>query len=355
MKKYQITAAFLAGAAVLAFSGCAGKERETAAGTMAETVKESTGMAGELSIWDDMQAEETEDRFAEETGNSESSGIFEALRPVNFVFSSGAGGWSTLLNIWPDGSFEGEYFDSDMGSTGETYPNGTVYLCDFKGQFTEPEKIDDHTYAVKIASMKYKNTAGTEEIKDGVRYCYSDVYGLDGAERFLIHLPGTPLESLSEELRGWIGVYDLSESEETELSFYVLDNEKQQYGFRGWDRFQAIRETIDNVEKQAADMETEIKTDSSLTQADLNSRSQDLYELWDFALNQLWDVLKQSKDSEEMEKLTSEQRAWIKEKEAAAKDAGAPYEGGSMQSMVISQKAAELTKERVYQLLEYLE
>ena len=56
-----------------------------------------------------------------------------------------------------------------------------------------------------------------------------------------------------------------------------------------------------------------------------------------------------------MEKLTSEQRAWIREKEAAAKDAGAPYEGGSMQSMVISQKAAELTKERVYQLLEYLE
>ena len=66
-------------------------------------------------------------------------------------------------------------------------------------------------------------------------------------------------------------------------------------------------------------------------------------------------MLKQSKDSKEMEKLTSEQRAWIREKEAAAKDAGAPYEGGSMQSMVISQKAAELTKERVYQLLEYLE
>ena len=36
-------------------------------------------------------------------------------------------------------------------------------------------------------------------------------------------------------------------------------------------------------------------------------------------------------------------------------DAGALYEGGSMQPMVISQKAAELTKERVYQLLEYLE
>ena len=203
--------------------------------------------------------------------------------------------------------------------------------------------------------MEYKNTAGTEEIKDGVRYCYSDVYGLDGADRILIHLPGTPLQSLSEELRSWIGYYDLSSSEETELSSYVLNNENQQYGFRGWDSFQGIKDLIDNTEKQTSKLEAELETDSSLTQADLNRKSQEIYEMWDSALNQLWDVLKQSKDSKEMETLTSEQRAWIQEKEAAAKDAGAPHEGGSMQSMVISQKAAELTKERVYQLLEYLE
>ena len=112
---------------------------------------------------------------------------------------------------------------------------------------------------------------------------------------------------------------------------------------------------IDNTAKQTSKLEAELETDSSLTQADLNRKSQEVYELWDSALNQLWDVLKQSKDSKEMEMLTSEQRVWIKEKEAAAKDAGALYEGGSMQPMVISQKAAELTKERVYQLLEYLE
>ncbi len=360
MKRYQITAAVFAGAAALAFSGCTKKETEMAAETIAETEAVSTteSTAGELSIYDDSQDTETESSSAGETSEAESSeaGLsFEDLKHIQFVFSSGAGGWSTLLDIRPDGSFEGEYFDSDMGSMGETYPNGTVYLCDFKGQFTEPEKIDAYTYAVRIASMEYKNTAGTEEIKDGIRYCYSDVYGLDGADRILIHLPGTPLQSLPEELRGWIGYYDLSLSEETELSFYVLDNENQQYGFRGWDSFQGIKELIDNTAKQTSKLEAELETDSSLTQADLNRKSQEVYELWDSALNQLWDVLKQSKDSKEMEKLTSEQRAWIKEKEAAAKDAGAPYEGGSMQSMVISQKAAELTKERVYQLLEYLE
>ncbi len=407
MKRYQITAAVFAGAAALAFSGCTKKETEMAAETIAETEAVSTteSTAGELSIYDDAQDTEAESSSAGETSEGESSETdlsFEDLKHIQFVFSSGAGGWSTLLDIRPDGSFEGEYFDSDMGSMGETYPNGTVYLCDFKGQFTEPEKIDAldirpdgsfegeyfdsdmgsmgetypngtvylcdfkgqftepekidaYTYAVRIASMEYKNTAGTEEIKDGIRYCYSDVYGLDGADRILIHLPGTPLQSLPEELRGWIGYYDLSSSEETELSFYVLDNENQQYGFRGWDSFQGIKELIDNTAKQASKLEAELETDSSLTQADLNRKSQEVYELWDSALNQLWDVLKQSKDSKEMEMLTSEQRVWIQEKEAAAKDAGALYEGGSMQPMVISQKAAELTKERVYQLLEYLE
>lgn len=366
MKRYRAAAAVLAGTAALIFSGCAGEKGETAAGLTDEAAEEST--AGEIFIYDDRQDAETESSFAGTQGqetqepqkqdqeeSSDGRLTFEKLKNIQFVFSSGAGGWSTLLDIRPDGSFEGEYFDSDMGSMGEAYPNGTVYLCDFKGQFTEPEKIDEHTYAVEIASMEYKREKGTEEIKDGILYEYTDVYGLDGADRILIHLPGTPLNSLSEELRSWIGYYDLSAAEETELSFYVLDNENQQYGFRGWDRFQGIRELIDSTEKRASEIEEELKTDSSLTQTDLNGKNQEIYELWDSALNQLWDVLKRSKTSQEMETLTAEQRQWIKEKEAAAEDAGAPYEGGTLQSMIISQKAAELTKERVYELLEYLE
>lgn len=362
MKRHKIAAAVLA-AAALTFSGCA-REQETGIETTDEPVQEST--AGEILIYDDAQDAETENSSAEdketlESDNqgkaeaSESGLAFEDLKHIQFVFSSGAGGWSTLLDIRPDGSFEGEYFDSDMGSTGEAYPNGVTYLCDFKGQFTAPEKIDEHTYAVKIASMEYKRETGTEEIKEGVLYKYTDVYGLDGADRILIHLPGTPLESLSEEVRGWIGYYDLSAAQETELPFYVIENENQQYGFRGWDSFQSIRELIDNTEKWTLEIEEELETDSSLTQTDLNRKSQEIYGLWDSALNQLWDVLKKSKTSQEMEVLTSEQRQWIKEKEAAAEAAGAAYEGGTLQFMAVSQKAAELTKERVYELLKYLE
>ena len=287
MRRDKITAAAFAAAAVLMFSGCSGRQEETAVETAEETAAETEAVESS----EEAEAESAKESGPEElviyddTEQADDGLTFDDLKNIQFVFSSGAGGWSTLLDIRPDGSFEGEYFDSDMGSTGEGYPNGTVYLCDFKGRFTEPEKIDEHTYAVKIASMEYKQEAGTREIKDSILYEYTDVYGLDGADRILIHLPGTPLESLSEELRSWIGYYDLSAAEETELSFYVLDNEKEQLGFRGWDSFQGVRDFIENTEKWTSKLEEELETDSSLTQTDLNSKSQEIYELWDSALN----------------------------------------------------------------------
>ena len=51
--------------------------------------------------------------------------------PVELVFSSGAGAWGTVLELAPDGAFTGSFHDTNMGETGEGYPNGTVYLCSF--------------------------------------------------------------------------------------------------------------------------------------------------------------------------------------------------------------------------------
>ena len=41
---------------------------------------------------------------------------FTEFKNLTFEFSSGAGGWATQLSIHSDGTFAGEYFDSDMGS-----------------------------------------------------------------------------------------------------------------------------------------------------------------------------------------------------------------------------------------------
>ena len=49
---------------------------------------------------------------------------FDDVSHLEFWFGSGVGAWCTTLQIQPDGSFEGQYHDSDMGDTGDGYPNG---------------------------------------------------------------------------------------------------------------------------------------------------------------------------------------------------------------------------------------
>lgn len=279
---------------------------------------------------------------------------FAELKNLDFLFASGAGAWGTTLQIHSDGSFEGQYHDSDMGSTGEGYPHGTMYLCNFSGQFTQQVKVDDHTYSMQIARMDYEQKIGTEEIKDGVLYSYSDAYGLEEAQNIFIYLPGKPLAELSEDFLYWAGYYDLSATTDTELPFYAINNEAKEEGFVGHDIVADIKFHFQQTNEYTSTLGQSIENDP-LSQAELNEKSQWMYEEWDYVLNELWRVLKRTLDSDHMSALTDEQRAWIAEKEQTVADAGAEFEGGSMQPMVMNLRAAELTKERVYELMELLE
>ena len=92
--------------------------------------------------------------------------------------------------------------------------------------------------------------------------------------------------------------------------------------------------------------------DPNLTQADLNENSYRMYQIWDVTLNEIWGILKRNLNADDMAALTKEQLDWIAMKEASMKEAGAEVEGGSMYGMVVNQRGAELTKERVYELME---
>lgn len=331
--KTKIKAIILTGVMAVSVCGCKSKDAEEPDVRPTETVREE----------ETMEEEAAEPSFS-----------FADFSELEFCFSSGAGGWATMLTIDADGSFSGEYFDGELGSTGDGYPNGTMYQCDFSGQFTQPVKVNDYTYAMQIGEMHYEQEAGTEEIKNGMRFCYTDVYGLDGAEDILIYLPGAPLPELPGEFRGWVGYYELSDTEETELPFYALNNEAQQYGFTSYNLIEQFKTSMSFTKERSASLENSIENEP-LTQTEYNEKSGELYELWDYTLNRLWDVLKKTQDTETMQALTEEERAWISSKEAAVAEAGAEYEGGSMQPMVMNREAAKLTKDRVYELLERLD
>ena len=120
-----------------------------------------------------------------------------------------------------------------MGDIGDGYPNGTVYVSNFTGKFTNIKKIDDYTYEMELEECTTANTIGTEEIEDGIRYVYSEPYGISGGETFYLYLPGKPISELSEGFIGWAyGVIgDISNDSEIHLVFIGLDLE------RIWDIF----------------------------------------------------------------------------------------------------------------------
>ena len=162
--------------------------------------------------------------FAEEN-------IFDTLSGLEWSFSSGAGGWSTDMQIRADGSFTGQYHDSEMGECADEYPDGTVYFCAFSGRMSIAGRVDDNTWKVRVEKLEKEQ--GTESIDDGIRFVPADVYGISEGDEMLLYRPGTPVDILSEEMQFWAHVID-QETPPTELEDWFLSSEKNDSGFVGF-------------------------------------------------------------------------------------------------------------------------
>lgn len=288
--------------------------------------------------------------------NSQDSSLFQQIEGYTFTFASGVGGWGTELYIHADGTFEGNYHDSELGITGPDYPDGTMYYSDFSGKFSTPEKINDYTYKFEMDSITYANKVGTEETIDNIHYIYAEAYGLNDSEYFYMYLPGTPLDHLSEDFLSWVGFYNLLDDSDTTLPFYALHNVKPDYGFSGYKPSSAAdlaEASLSSAKKQAEELEHSLEA-GDLCQSDMNDIANQLYTVWDESLNYIWSLLKDNLSEAEMNTLLTEQRAWISEKEKAAKDAGAEFEGGSMQPFIENTTAADYSRKRAYELADYL-
>ena len=126
----------------------------------------------------------------------------EAL-PLELLYSSGAGAWGTALTLERDGSFTGEYHDSEMGEQGEGYPHGTVYISSFSGRFSDIEQLDGSTWSMTLASLTFDGEVGSEYIEDEIRCVVSAPAGLTEGETYILRAPETLLEGLSGSLLSW--------------------------------------------------------------------------------------------------------------------------------------------------------
>lgn len=350
---YRCLAAALLAGVLLVCAAC-GAEEPVASENSEPSVEEQT--QPEQTLPEQETSPAPEQTTQEEVPPPAEPFSFAEVANLEFNFSSGVGAWHTALYIHADGTFEGSYLDSDMGDLDpETYPNGTRYYNAFTGRFTEPEQVNDYTWRMQVAELTHVYPFG-EELMDGFRWVYSEAYGIYGAEDVYLYLPGAPLAELPEAYRSWVGYYDLTQTEETELPFWGLYNEAQQNGFSSYplpDPAELFRAELATAEQLAAQAEEALQ--AAMTQTEMNLAAAELYRIWDDTLNTAWMYLKQELEPAAMQQLTAEQLTWIAEKEDAAAAAGAAYEGGSMQGMVVNLEAAELTKQRVYVLAEYLQ
>ena len=158
-----------------------------------------------------------------------STDLFAQLKGQVFEFSSGVGAWNTELTMGEKGTFTGNYHDSEMGETGEGYPDGTVYGCMFHGQFSDPQQVDDNTWTVKV-SVELDEGQVPEAIEDGIRYVTAKPYGLEKAESVTIWLPETPVAGLPEAFMIWSHLQDFA-PDAKELPYFAIWSEAEEAGF----------------------------------------------------------------------------------------------------------------------------
>ena len=86
-----------------------------------------------------------------------------------------------MLYVRPDGSFPEPSAIRPGRSTGAAH--APCLLCsEFTGQFTEPVRVNDYTYSVRIARIDYERAVGEEAFADGFHYYYTEPRGLEDTE-----------------------------------------------------------------------------------------------------------------------------------------------------------------------------
>ena len=100
----------------------------------------------------------------------------------------------------------------------------------------------------------------------------------------------------------------------------------------------------------------EIAQAKNLTQLELNQTSRQNFESADSKLNKAYKKLMSVLEKDRKKELKKVQLAWLKFRDLNAEFNSNQYKGGSMASMIYSQKLKEMTEKRTAELIEmYLE
>lgn len=162
--------------------------------------------------------------------------ILKDLKGKEFVFSSGAGGWQTVLNFSENGNFTAKYEDYDYDS---------VSICEFNGKFSIDSKVNDTAYILRLDKAEITSPVNTEELKniDGkeIKVKYTDLpYGFavnndddhSFQEKFSLYLPLRKRSQMSDKVNEWLDISGEKNVEKNITRIYLLVNNKTIDTFR---------------------------------------------------------------------------------------------------------------------------
>ena len=158
--------------------------------------------------------------------------------PLDMLFASGAGAWGSWLVLNPDGTFTGDYSDTD----------GNVrYVCQFHGSFTDIRPLTDASWLLTLGELTLDTPypLGSEWNQDGMRMISSPPHGFNNQEgealqpgaQFIFyspqaqgHAPWTELYGASDFLSWWFDRHAFVSAEDT-LGCYGLYNLETGIGY----------------------------------------------------------------------------------------------------------------------------
>lgn len=178
-------------------------------------------------------------KFVNSDTSDNSSNHIEVLNDLNgkkFVFSSGAGGWQTVLNFSENGNFTAKYEDYDLDS---------VAICEFNGKLSIDSKVNETAYILRLDRAEITTPINTEEVKNiggknmTVRYVdlpYGFAVNNDSDHSFQgmfsLYLPLRKRSEMSAEVNHWLDITGEKNVEKDITRIYLLVNNKTIDTFR---------------------------------------------------------------------------------------------------------------------------
>lgn len=115
-----------------------------------------------------------------------------------------------------------------------------------------------------------------------------------------------------------------------------------------------IQAELDAIETAYVELQEKLQADISLNSVDMNTLAGECSTLWEEAMDTFWYMLEPMLTADEVMKLHTEQQEWLSKRDAEIQKIIEEYEGGSITGLLVGQRKAELTRERVYELTDYL-